>query len=74
MQFDHDGERSAAAWFEETGQQRFVAVPEIFYVCDINVIRRLCAGCHVSLLFLVGHRICVGADYNALDLPVKPHQ
>ena len=43
MQFDHDRERSAAARLEETRQQRFVAVPEIFHVCDVNVIGCLCA-------------------------------
>jgi len=29
-------------------------VAEIFHVCDIDVISGLCAGCHVSLLVVVG--------------------
>ena len=74
MQFDHERERSTAARLEETGQQRFVTVPEIFHVCDINIIRCLCACCHASLLFLVGQRICVSAGYTAKGLLVKAHR
>src|SRR5262249_41500073 len=64
VQFDHNRERSAAARLEETRQQRFVAVPEIFHVFDINGIRRASADSHMRLLLLVGHSICVNLGYT----------
>jgi hypothetical protein len=74
VQFDHDGEWSAAARREETRQQGLIAVSEIFHVCNVNVICCLCTGGHVSLLFLVSHRIGVGVGYTAMGLLVKPQR
>jgi len=54
VQFDHDGEWSAAARLKETRQQGLVPVPEIFYVFNVNLVGCLCADCHTSLPFLVG--------------------
>src|SRR5215510_4692778 len=53
MQFDHDRERPAATRLEETRQQGFVAVSEIFHVFDVNSIGCASADSHARLLFLI---------------------
>jgi hypothetical protein len=52
MQFDDEREGAAALWLMEARQQGLVAVPEIFDVFDVNIVRLTGADGHGRLLFL----------------------